>query len=626
MAADVIKDERLEADPAYRRLHLPEPDYTRAILEIPDRDKAAIVEMLEELYGREAAGRWFSEVERVMRVYYAHKTPEMIEEDRNFVRAQRFTERDVILITYGDLILADDEPPLRVLARILDTWVKNMTTVHILPFFPYSSDRGFSITDFEEVDPQLGTWEDIEQLALSHQLMFDGVINHVSSKSRWFQEYLNGNPEYQGFFIGFSTREAVDDDHLQLIMRPRTSELLHEFQTINGPRYLWTTFSRDQVDLNYHNPRVLLRMIELLLYYVRRGADLIRLDAVTYLWHEVGTRSAHLQQTHRIIQLFRKVLDIVSPRVALISETNVPHEDNISYFGDGSNEAQMVYNFALPPLTLHTMQTGSCERLASWASSLERVSECATYFNFLDSHDGIGLLGARGILLDEEIEAVIERARLHGGLVSYRSDGEGNESPYEINITWWSAMNRPHSGESPDLQVDRFVASRSIAMALRGVPGIYLLGAVGSKNDVDAVRHTGEARAINRTALDAAKLEAMLGDPGSRIGSIVRRLSNLLRARVRCPAFHPNGEQRVLTKTSQVFSLVRLAPDESQIVLALTNVTDRPLELAFERAELAPHWPAEWFDAISAMRLSPEGDTLAVPLAPYGVHWLAATP
>ena len=272
------------------------------------------------------------------------------------------------------------------------------STVHILPFFPYSSDRGFSVIDYEEVDPRLGGWEDIERLGDKYRLMFDGVFNHVSSKSEWFREFLRATRTTRTSSSASSRRRRSARSTSRLILRPRTSSLLTEYQTLRGPRWVWTTFSPDQVDLNFRSENVLFRVLGVLLYYVRHGADLIRLDAATYLWRELGTRSAHLPQTHALVQLFRAVLDVVAPRVALITETNVPHEDNVSYFGDGTNEAHMVYNFALPPLVLWTFHSGDWTRLAEWAASIAPPSETTTFLNFLDSHDGIGLLPVAELL------------------------------------------------------------------------------------------------------------------------------------------------------------------------------------------------------------------------------------
>jgi sucrose phosphorylase len=615
---------RIEADVAYRRRHSTTPDYARPVLQVPETDTAKIKKMLLSLYGEDAIEEIYAEVVRIMRVYYAHKSPRMILDDSAFAPEERFTERDVILITYGDLILSEGEPPLRVLSRILTQYFNNITTIHLLPFFPYSSDRGFSVTDFEEVDSRIGTWEDVEALADRYELMFDGVINHVSSQSRWFQEFLDGNPDYQDVFTCFSTRDAVSQDHLRMILRPRSSDLLTPYRTLNGMRYVWTTFSRDQVDLNYRNPRVFLRVLAILLHYVRRGADLIRLDAVTYLWSELGTSSAHLWQTHSMIQLIRAVLNVVAPRVALISETNVPHKDNISYFGDGANEAQMVYNFALPPLVLLTFQTGDCSRLSQWAAGLEKVSDTATYFNFLDSHDGIGLLGIRGIVPTEEIDAMIARAKEHGGLVSYRTDEEGNRSPYEINITWWNAINREEE-ETPDTldrEVNRFVASRCLALVLRGVPGIYIVGMVGGKNDFESVEATGEARSINRRVVDASKVRERLQNPDAHTSRVFRRMNYLLGVRAHNPAFHPTGDQKVLLGNSAVFAVCRVSPDGSKWMVALVNVTGRDQEFEVKSGDLDLPWPTAWRDTLSGRSLASTADAVVVPLTPYEVLWL----
>ena len=606
----------------FLRAHLPEPDYTRPLLELTPAQRRSILARMAVLYGRKEAEAVFPEIERLMKVYYAHKTPEMIADDATFDPRERFTERDVVLITYGDLITATGRSPLQALDHFLGRFMnRTINTVHLLPFFPYTSDRGFAIIDYEDVDPRLGTWQEVEHLTQRFRLMFDGVFNHVSSKSRWFQRFLNGRPGFEEYFVAFNTRDAIDRDHLRLILRPRTSDLLTRFQSISGPRWVWTTFGPDQVDLNFRNPRVLQRVVEVLLYYVRRGADIIRLDAITYVWRELGTRCAHLRETHALVQLFRAILDVVAPHVALVTETNVPHADNVSYFGDGTNEAQMVYNFALPPLVLHTFHTGSCRALAHWAEGLEHVSDTATYFNFLDSHDGVGLLGAQGILTPEEIGALVDRARAHGGLVSYRDRGDGTRSPYEMNITWYSALNRDDAGESVERQVSRFIASRAIALALRGVPGVYLPSVFGAKNDTAAVLAGAEPRSINRKTIDEQALYELLADRRSWVHRVASRFRRLIRRRIATPAFHPNGAQRIVPAGDSVFAVLRTSPDGRQKVLALTNVTDVPQRVAFPTAELGGA-DRSWQDILTSRGWSADGDGLQATLQPYEVRWL----
>jgi sucrose phosphorylase len=601
--------------------YLPAPDYSRPLLELSPGQRERLLALLSLLYGREGAEACFPELERLMRSFHAHKTPEMIASERAFDPITRFDESDVVLITYGDLLASPGKRPLEALHEFASTFMRGaINTIHLLPFFPHSSDRGFAVVDFQEVDPRLGTWEDIERLSPRYRLMFDGVFNHVSSKSRWFQRFLNCRPGYESYFVAFSTREAISQDHLQLILRPRTSDLLTPFQTMYGVKWVWTTFSPDQVDLNFSNPEVLLRVVEVLLIYVRRGADIVRLDAVTYIWRELGTRCALLEETHALVRLFRAVLDVVAPQVALITETNVPHADNVRYFGDGWNEAQMVYNFALPPLTLHTFLTGDASRLAGWAHGLATPSPATTFFNFLDSHDGIGLLGVEGLLSEEEIERMVRRTEEHGGLVSYRASGDGSQRPYELNVTWYSALNREDAGEDVALQVARFVASRSIALALRGVPGIYLPSLFGSKNDVAAVQAGAGARAINRNTLDLRALKRLLRDRRTWVARVARRFGDLIRTRVVTPAFHPNAAQSVLQGHRHVFAVLRVA-DDGRRVLAVTNVTDREQTFTCGRETLGSG-AQEWQDLLSRRRVRAGPAGIELRLEPYAVRWL----
>ncbi len=619
------KPETRNPDPAptISTVHEPEPDYYRPVLEIPPAAHERMFQRMRTLYGKARAEAWMPELERVLKVYYAHKPPALIEKEKRFVPGDRFTEKDMILITYGDLVQNDHEPPMKTLTRLIEENAEAINTIHVLPFFPYSSDRGFSVIDFETVDPRLGTWEDFENLDDRYHLMFDGVFNHVSSKSRWFQEFLDGNPLFQDVFISYRSKEELTPEQLSRITRPRTSDILTRFQTVNGPAYVWTTFSPDQIDLNFQNPLVLKKIVELLLLYVRRGADMIRLDAVTYLWSEPGTSCASLEETHEIVKLLRDILDLAAPYVALVTETNVPHEENVSYFGNGRDEAHMVYNFALPPLVLHTFYTGDSTVLTKWAGGLEKPSDTTHFFHFLDSHDGVGVMGARGILSEDEIQAMVERARQHGGLVSYKTARDGSEVPYEINITWFSALNRDDAGETMDFQIQRMVASRNIQLILQGVPGVYLLGLIGKRNDTEAVAASGSKRAINRTVLDSKLLEEAIHDPESKIFRIGQ---TFVHGRIRSNhrAFHPNGPQKVLSLDPRVFAVLRTSPEGDERVLALVNVTSGPFGLA---VPLRVHGLPEadsWRDLITGKVWGTDGGTLPLTLDPYDVLWLQA--
>ena len=605
--------------------HTSEPDYTKPVFELTQQERERILKRMNFLYGEDIADMYMPELERTLKIYMAHKAEIMIQQEQSFTYHNRFTEEDIILITYGDLLRGKEKSTLVTLAKFCDIYLEGtINTIHILPFFPYSSDRGFSIIDFETVDPNLGTWQDIEDLEGRYQLMFDGVINHVSSKSRWFQEFLNGHPYYKDFFISYKSYDELSLEDRQIIFRPRTSDILTKFHTLEGIRYVWTTFSEDQIDLNYKNPNVLLRVLYILLLYVRHGADIIRLDAVTYLWTEPGTQCIHLDQTHEIVRLFRDILNIVAPHVALITETNVPHEENISYFGNGYDEAQMVYNFALPPLVLYTFYTQEAAAISEWAEKLEPPSDATTFFNFLDSHDGIGLMGVRGILNDNDITMMIERAEKHGAFISYKTADDGTEVPYELNITWFSALNKEDDPEE-DLafQIRRFTASRAIALVLKGVPGIYLHSLIGTPNDIMAVLASKSNRDINRTVLDYQAITDALQDPLSKISRINRELGRILKIRTHQRAFHPNGGQKVLYLSPQVFAVVRTSPEHDQTIISLINVSNTVSHIEIELASIGES-ASIWFDLVSEMEWYAEGGTIYITLNPYDIYWLEA--
>jgi len=481
------------------------------------------------------------------------------------------TEGDSILITYADQLSKLDAHPIEALTGFCERYLSRVVSgIHVLPFFPFSSDDGFSVSDYRAVNPALGDWEDVSRLGRHFRLMFDAVINHASVQHEWFQAFLKDDPRYRDYFI------VVDGDpDLSQVVRPRALPLLSPFDTSSGPKRVWTTFSADQVDLNFQNPAVLLEIIDTLLFYVDHGAQLIRLDAIAYLWKEIGTACIHLPQTHRIIRLFRAVLDVVAPQVLLITETNVPHRDNISYFGNGRDEAQMVYNFALPPLVLHTFYTGSSRILSKWAAELRLPSDRTTFFNFLASHDGIGVNPARGIVPDREIEALIERTIQHGGLVSYKDDPSGAQIPYELNINYFDALSDPGADEPLRTQVDRFITAQAIMLALVGVPGIYFHSLFGSRGWRAGVDQTGRNRSINRQKFDLAAFESELADESSLRHQVFQRYAQLLRARSASAAFHPHGGQQVLEHGEAVFALLRVSPDESQSVLCLHNISNQ---------------------------------------------------
>ncbi len=521
----------------------------------------------------------------------------LIETYRLPPRSDGLSERDALLIAYGDHVRQPGQPPLVTLGTFARSHLRDLISgIHILPFYPYTSDDGFSVVDYRAVDPALGGWDDVRALGADFQLMFDLVLNHASVASAWFQGFLRDEEPYRNYFV-----TASPDDDLSQVVRPRTLPLLTPFQTAGGQRYVWTTFSADQVDLNYANPDVLLEIIETLLFYVHQGAAFIRLDAIAYLWKTPGTSCIHLPQTHTVVQLMRDVLDATAPWVKLITETNVPHEENLSYFGDGTNEAQMVYQFALPPLLLHALHTGDARTLASWADGLRVPSDRVTFFNFTASHDGIGVRPASGLVPEADLQRVYDAVIARGGHISYKSNSDGSQSAYELNITYFDALAVP--GEPLERSVDRFLASQAVMLALVGVPGIYLPSLFGAGNWEAGVAQTGRARTINREKYDLGVLEAAIRNPAARSGQVFQRYQQLLRVRRTQPAFDPANPQRVLDMHPAVFALQR-SP-----LLALHNLSG---EVA------AVDLPGDtWHDLVSGGVYSRRAD-----LRPYQILWL----
>ncbi|VAE56730.1 sucrose phosphorylase [Enterobacter hormaechei] len=484
-------------------------------------------------------------------------------------RKSGWDEKDVVLITYADQFSAKGEKALPVFTRFYNEWLsRTFSHVHLLPFYPWSSDDGFSVIDYHEVAPETGTWRDVAELKQSASLMFDFVCNHMSAKSEWFANYLAQKPGYEDFFI------SVDPEtDLSAVTRPRALPLLTPFTLHDGSvRHLWTTFSDDQIDLNFASPQVLIAMVDVLLHYLMEGARYIRLDAVGFMWKIPGTTCIHLEQTHCLIQLFRAITDAVAPGTVIITETNVPHKDNISYFGDGENEAQMVYQFSLPPLVLHAVHRQDVKALCQWAGSLALPSTHTTWFNFLASHDGIGLNPLRGILPESEILSLVDKLQQEGALVNWKNNPDGTRSPYEINVTYLDALSLRDS--SDDERIARFILAHAVLLSFPGVPAVYIQSILGSRNDYEGVERLGYNRAINRKKYTAGQVDLELNNKKSIRYQIYSRLSELIAVRRGERAFHPDSQAIFDAIGEHILKIVRVA-ENGERMTALFNFSNK---------------------------------------------------
>lgn len=566
--------------------------------------QSVLFERIAFLYGDDIARGLLPRLEQMIRVARAGTRRQA-----GAIKTE-LSEREVLLITYPDQVHeAGVRPIVSLNAFLTQHLFDSISGVHLLPFYPSSSDDGFSVIDYRAVDPMLGDWEDVARLGQSFDLMFDAVINHASARSEWFKHFLLNDPAYSNYFISVSGKPD-----LSRVVRPRTSPVLTSFPTAAGEKKVWTTFSADQIDLNYHDPDVLVNMLDTLLFYVQQGARFIRLDAIAYLWKEIGTSCIHLPQTHAIIQIIRAVLDKVAPWVQLITETNVPHSQNISYFGNGDDEAQLVYNFALPPLVLHALAKGDASVLSSWAQTLELPSRRTTFFNFLASHDGIGVTPLHGILNDGELDTLIKRTRARGGYVSFKQGSDGASSPYELNINYLDALSEPN--EPLDTLVDRYIAAQAIMLSLIGVPGIYFHSFFGSRGDRNGAEASGIPRRINRQKFSRPELERDLADPNSLRTRVLTRFAELVRIRRSHAAFHPHGKQRVIETCERVYAVERIAPDDSERMLCVHNLTNAPVSCR------VPNEGEDWVDQLSSKRIEHTvGGYSSIELQPYQVVW-----
>jgi len=526
-----------------------------------------------------------------------------------------WTHEDHILITYGDMVQPNVGEPVSKLHKQHEFLKKKLkdhiSSVHILPFFPSSSDDGFSVIDYRRVDERLGGWDDIEEMSKNFRLMGDLVMNHISRYSDWFKKYLQNQEPYTDFFI-----EIDPDTDLSMVTRPRSSPLLTPVHTKKGEKFVWSTFSDDQIDVNFANPDVLFEYLDIFFFYLSKGLSVIRLDAVAFIWKEPDTACIHLEETHEIVKLMRTMADCFEPESTIITETNVPHNENISYFGDG-DETHMVYQFSLPPLLLHAILTENATYLTEWVKSLDRLPSNCTYFNFTASHDGIGVRPLEGLVPQEEFDKLVNDISQKGGFVSEKKNADGSLSPYELNITYFDAFSGMNGSQS--LQERRFMCSQIIAMSLKGVPGIYFHNLTATRNNVQGVSITGRYRTINRKKWYFEELMSELSDPDTSTHRIFNKMKEVIAKRKKHPAFHPFGRQQVFELDSDLFCLLRWDPDKTEQVLVVANLTNKVKEVVFTDSSVPIKEGSEYSDILSGEKVFTNGKA---GLEPFQVIWV----
>ncbi len=521
-------------------------------------------------------------------------------------------QTDIVLITYGNSVKKEGEAPLKTLHRFLNNEISGyINGVHILPFFPYCSDDGFAVMDYYEVNKALGDWEDIEAIASDYRLMADLVINHGSSSGTWFKNFIKGDGPGHDYFFTTSPSTPISQ-----VVRPRTSPLLRETDTHDGTQYVWCTFSHTQVDFDFRNPEVLKEFINIVRFYLDKGVHIFRLDAVAFLWKKIGTNCLNLPETHEVVRLMRSLIQHVDPNAIIITETNIPNRENLSYFGN-ANEAHCIYNFSLPPLLVNTLVTGDCFYLKQWLMSMPPAQHGTAYFNFIASHDGIGLRPAEGLLSEAEIASLISTMQQFGGRISWREGENGVKKPYEINISLFDALQGTTSGKD-EWNIDRFICAHAIMLALEGIPGIYIHSLLATSNDLEKLEHTEQNRSINRHEWDEASLMSELSTPSSQHAQVSELLKKLIHLRKQQRAFHPNATQFTLHLGEKLFGFWRQSMDRRQSIFCIYNISDTEQPLRIANLNLVV--TDRWWDLISGVILDGSSDMITV--APYQVLWI----
>ena len=529
-------------------------------MRLTGEQKERFYQRFQKLYG-ERSGECVKRLEELLLPYQGSFQRQIAPID------QRYT----ILIAYGDAIQEIDLPPLESLRHfICERLIDVITAVHILPFFPYSSDDGFSVIDYRKVRSDLGDWSNIKAIGNNFELMTDLVINHVSSESRWFKDYLKGKDPFRNYFL-----ECEPELDPGPVARPRTTPLLRRVVTSSGVRNVWTTFSPDQIDLNFENPDVLFEMLDILLFYISNGTRIVRLDAVPYIWKAFGTSCVNLKETHEIIKVMRQLIDTIAPQILLLAECNFSDEENQAYFGGGA-EAHLIYQFALPPLLLHTFHSGNAFYLNEWVRSLSSPPPGCTFLNITATHDGIMLNSIENLIPESEIDTLVNAVQKRGGIVSYKQMGNGPKKPYEVNATFFDAIGG--EGSTSHEVLKRFLCSQTIALSLKGIPTIYINSLMAARNDHKGVEQQKHPRAINRYKWDKAELDALLNDGGTIGSHAFTEYIKRIRIRARHTAFHPLGRQDVLDLPNRLFGILRTSPMQDETIIAIYNISDEPQE------------------------------------------------
>lgn len=526
-------------------------------------------------------------------------------------KTQLWDQEDCFLITYSDSIKKKSKDNFKILDSFLDQYCKDFSFIHILPFYPYSSDDGFAVIDYNQVESENGNWDDFSKISSKYKVMVDLVINHCSSQNQLFKNYLNNTEPGSDFFI--SSKKKFNN--FSKVVRPRSSELSKKVKVKGKKEYVWCTFSHDQIDFNFKNPKVLLYFLRVIKFYIDQGSQALRLDAVAFLWKQIGTKCINLPETHVIIRLIRLIVEDYSSSCLIITETNVPNHENLSYFGN-NNEAHCIYNFSLAPLVIHAIISENSTYLKQWSRSMPPAQQGNSYLNFLSTHDGIGMRPLEGILPDKELKKFIKTLQDSGAYLTYRIS-QNKETVYEVNTTLLDAFKKTYKGKD-NFKTKRFVLAHEILLSMEGIPAIYIQNLLGSNNDLKKMKISKKFRSVNRKNWDYDDLLNKLNNRSLINSKIYTSITRLVKIRKKQHAFHPNATQFTLQLKNDLFGIWRQSIDRSQSIFCISNLTKEKKNVSLLEINLIS--TNDWYDILTGKKIENLSGNFA--LNAYQSIWL----
>ena len=480
----------------------------------------------------------------------------------------KISQKTALVISYGDNIIDVRKKSLKVFRNFYNKYLDNyFSLVHFLPFYPSSSDSGFAVKDHYKIDPRLGSWSDIRKFSKKTMIMADLVINHASSRGLWFANFLKNKSPGKDYF--FSVNKNFN---ISKVIRPREHRLLKKIKLFNRKQYLWRTFSPDQIDLNFKNPKVLMRFLKIIVNSLIHGVRIFRLDAIAYLWKESGTKCINHENTHNIIKFIRFFSEQLNTECLIITETNLPEKENISYFGK-HDEANWIYNFSLPPLIIYSLLFEDSSKISQWSKRLIKTDKKNNFLNFVASHDGIGMRPIEGLINNIQLKKFFTRLKKNGGEFSYRKVYRKKKKVYEANITLCNAFEKTDFDKTGKFFLERFISAHSIMLAFKGIPAVYFNSIFGTSNDNSKYIISGNKRDLNRYRWNKLRLEKSLKNINSKQSIYYKNMINLLSIRKKNKAFNPDAFQLTLNLGSKIFAIKRVSVDKKQSIFCLTNVS-----------------------------------------------------